>query len=94
MLLPEDSIIYIGGGCSWHVALYIKAEMHDISVLNYIFFSFYAHFSGFAYGCLRTIFYIVFVFDYFGTDKSFFEVSVDYSCLLYTSDAADEYITV
>jgi len=51
--------------------LYIKPEVHDISVLYNIFLSFDPEFAVFAAGGFGSILDIVVVSDYFGLDKSF-----------------------
>ena len=59
-----------------------ETEVHDVTVLYYVFFTFHAHFSSLFHGGFRTIFNVVFVLDYLGTDKSFLEIGVDDSCTL------------
>ena len=50
--------------------------MHDIAVLNDIFFSLDTHLSGFFYSRFRTVGNIILIFDDFGADKAFFKVPV------------------
>jgi hypothetical protein len=64
------------------MSLYIKPEVHDISVLHDIIFSFYIHFSGFFTGCFRSVLDIVVIFDDFCPDKTFFEIGVNDTCAL------------
>ena len=64
--------------------LYIETEMHDISILYYVFFSFNTQFSGFFDSSLRAILKEVFVFDNFGTDKTFLKVGMDHSGTLWS----------
>ena len=52
--------------------------MHDIAVLNDIFFSLDTHLSGFFYSRFRTVGNIILIFDDFGADKAFFEVGMDH----------------
>ena len=51
--------------------------MHDIAVLNDIFFSLDTHLSGFFYSRFRTVGNIILIFDDFGADKAFFEIRRD-----------------
>ena len=53
--------------------------MHDITILDDIFFSFDTHLSCFFYCRFRTIGDIILIFDDFGTDKAFFEVGMDHT---------------
>ena len=53
--------------------------MHDIAVLNDIFFSLDTHLSGFFYSRFRTVGNIILIFDDFGADKAFFEVGMDHT---------------
>ena len=53
--------------------------MHDIAVLNDIFFSLDTHLSGFFYSRFRTVRNIILIFDDFGADKAFFEVGMDHT---------------
>lgn len=57
----------------------VEPEVHDVSILHYVFFAFHAQLSGFAYGGLAAILDEVFVLDNFGADESFFKVGVDNS---------------
>ena len=57
--------------------LYVEAEVHDVSVLHYVFLAFHAQFSGFAYGGFAAILDVVFVFDDFGADETFLKVCMD-----------------
>lgn len=54
--------------------LNIKSEMHDVSILHDIGFSFHSKLSCFLACCFRAQAYKVFVFNNLCTDKSFFEV--------------------
>ncbi len=65
-----------GGGC---VMSHIEAEMHDVAVLGNIFFPFHAQFPGFFHALFPAVGHIVVILDYFGADKAFFEVGVDYT---------------
>lgn len=58
---------------------HIKAEMHNVTVLDNVFFAFYGEFAGFFYSCFASKVYVVVVFDDFCSDKAFFKVGVDYS---------------
>ena len=53
--------------------------MHDIAVLNDIFFSLDTHLSGFFYSRFRTVGNIILIFDDFGADKAFFKVGMDHT---------------
>ena len=53
--------------------------MHDISVLYYVFFSFYTQLACLFHGSFRTVLDEIVVFDDFCTDKSFFKVRMDHS---------------
>lgn len=58
---------------------HIEAEMHDVAVLGNIFFPFHAQFPGFFHALFPAVGHIVVILDYFGADKAFFEVGVDYT---------------
>ena len=57
--------------------LYVESEMHDVAILNNIFFPFNIQFPGLFAGLLRLIFEKIVVFDYLGTDEASFKVGVD-----------------
>ena len=57
--------------------LHIEAEVHDVAVLHDVFFAFYGHLAGVAYGALAAEGHIVVVFDNLGADKAFLKVGVD-----------------
>lgn len=59
------------------MSLYVESEVHDVSVLHYIFLAFHTQFSGFAHGGFTAVFDVVFVLDDFRADKTFLKVGVD-----------------
>ncbi len=64
--------------------------MHDVAVLNNVFFAFDTHFAGFFYSCFTTKSDIIVIFDYFGTNETFFKVGVDYTRALWCFRATHE----
>ena len=58
---------------------HVEAEVHDVTVLHYIFLAFDAHFAGFPNSCLSAECVEIVIFYDFGADKAFFEIGVDYS---------------
>ncbi len=64
------------------ISLYMEPEADDISVLDYIFFSFQSKLSRFPAFCLASVFDEVIVMDDLSPDEAAFYVTVDLSrCL-------------
>ena len=59
--------------------LYVEEEVHDVTILDYVFLAFDSEFSGGAACGFRFEGDEVFVFDDLGADEAFFEVGVDHS---------------
>lgn len=53
-------------------------EVYYIFIVYYVFFIFNVKFIGFFYCLFRIQFYVVVVGNYFGMNKVFFEISVNY----------------
>ena len=58
----------------------IEAEVHDVAVAHHVFLTFDSHFTGLAHGGFATECHIVIVFYHLGTNETFLEVGVDYTC--------------
>ena len=83
MILRFTSCLLVAKAlCPTAKILYVETEMHDVAILRYIVFSFDVHLAGLFAGGFLAVMDVIFVFDYFGADKSFFKVGVDDSCAL------------
>src|SRR3989338_2228366 len=60
------------------LSLYIEAEVHNITIFHYIFLSFDAEFTGFFHSSFIPKSDKIVVLHYFGTNKSFFKIRVNY----------------
>ena len=59
--------------------LYVKAEVHDVAVLHYVFFTFYFEQTSFAYSGFATEADIILILDYFGTNETALKVCVNHT---------------
>ncbi len=59
-----------------NLELDVEAEVHYVAVADGVFFAFDVHFAGVLDGRFRTECHEVVVFDYFGSDETFFEVGM------------------
>ena len=59
--------------------LHIKPEVHDISVLNDVLFTFHVHFAGFFHSSFRTVMNEIVIFNDFGANETFFKIGVNNS---------------
>ena len=64
------------------LSLNVKAKMHDIAILNYIFLPLQAQATRFFRSLLTLIFYEIIIGNRFSTDKTSFEVTMNYSSTL------------
>ena len=64
--------------------LNIKAEVHDVTVLHYVFLSFNAELASFLDSSFRFILHIVVVLDYLCADETLLEVGVDDASALWS----------
>lgn len=55
---------------------HVEAEVHDVTVLDDVFLAFDRKFAGFADAGLAAQLDVIVVFDDFGTDEAFLEVSM------------------
>ena len=55
----------------------VETEVHDVAVVDHVFFPFYVHLAGFLDGVLRSQRHEVVVFDYFGPYEAFLKVCMD-----------------
>ena len=64
------------------MVLYIEEEVHNITILNNIFFSFDTHFTGLFNRSLRTIFNVIVILYNLSTNETFLKVGVNNTCTL------------
>ncbi len=71
--------------------LHRKSKMHNIPVFHHIVLTLHRQFTGFPAGSFRTIMDKVFVLDHFHPDKSFFEISMNYTGSLWCQHSPGEW---
>lgn len=58
-------------------SLYVKPEVHDITIMDDIFFAFHRHLARFLHSMFRPEFQVIVVFDDFGTDEAAFKIGMN-----------------